>query len=357
MYNRGDIQWKSNGTKYTPNQILAVLGACRVEVESETGNDFLCFCPFHGNNHTPSFNVAKEVGAYICFNPSCGRTGTIIDLIKATTGRDEFAARRLLLKKASETEQAFKDQLVKAMEKPVDFVKFNGDFDGMRDKFLNNPEAVEYMRSRQFTDETLEFFNVGYSNLYNLNLITVPMHDPKGMPIGLIGRCIHEKRFKNSSNLPKSQTLWNLHRARMFDTVVVCEASFDAMRIHQAGYPNVVAVLGGNISPKHFELFDKHFSSIIIMTDFDEKEKHMYKGCVKCKKRGHKLCLGHNPGRDLGHTIEGGLHRKRIMWASYKFGVIYPEGVKDAGDMTDEQIKQCVKNAVPAFEYRSWNLY
>jgi hypothetical protein len=30
---------------------------------------------------------------------------------------------------------------------------------------------------------------------------------------------------------------------------------------------------------------------------------------------------------------------------------MYPHFAKDVGDMTDEEIKQCVKNAIPHFEY------
>jgi hypothetical protein len=45
---------------------------------------------------------------------------------------------------------------------------------------------------------------------------------------------------------------------------------------------------------------------------------------------------------------------KDILWASYEYGKIYPHDAKDAGDMTDEEIKACIKNAVSDIEYRSW---
>jgi hypothetical protein len=46
---------------------------------------------------------------------------------------------------------------------------------------------------------------------------------------------------------------------------------------------------------------------------------------------------------------------KDILWASFSYGKIYPHDAKDAGDMTDEEIKACIKNAVSDIEYRSWN--
>ncbi len=72
---------------------------------------------------------------------------------------------------------------------------------------------------------------------------------------------------------------------------------------------------------------------------------------------GFKLCIGHNPGRDLGAKIAGNLPRKRVMWASYEDKIVYPHDAKDAGDMTDQEIRQCLRNAVPNFEYTSWALY
>lgn len=360
MGGRGDFGRERSKETYTPNQVEATLGACGVEVEGETTNDFLCFCPFHGNRHSPSFSVSKTNGAYICFNHSCGATGTLIELVKRTTNRNEFEARRVILKKASETQQAFEDQLKKAFEPVVDYLEFpQKTLDRMYEDFWLYNEPVDYMmKERGFTEETLRYFRTGFS--LKREIITVPMHSPQGMPVGVIGRPASKenKFFKNSRGLPTSKTLWNLHRAkRTGDTVIICEASFDAMRIHQAGYENVVACLGGNFSPYHFDLLDKYFSNIVIMTDFDKKEKHTYTGCRKCKKRGSNLCMGHNPGRDLGATIAAGLHRKKVLWASYEDRVIYPGDAKDAGDMTDEEIRQCLRNAVSNFTYEGWQLY
>ena len=60
-------------------------------------------------------------------------------------------------------------------------------------------------------------------------------------------------------------------------------------------------------------------------------------------------------GRALGKNISNKLRNKDILWSSYSYGKIYPHDAKDAGDMTDEEIKHCIKNAVSDIEYRSWN--
>ena len=129
------------------------------------------------------------------------------------------------------------------------------------------------------------------------------------------------------------------------------------MRIHQAGYPNVIAILGGHLSPTHYSLLLRYFSTIIIMTDFDKKESHIYVNCKKCKAKGAALCLGHNPGRDIGEALSVGLSSKKVMWASYDTEVVYPDDAKDAGELTDDQIRQCLRNAVNDYIYHSWNLY
>lgn len=342
---------------YSREQVESVLNTLGVEVNGETMNDFLCYCPIHGNRITPSFSVSKSSGTYICFNAACAESGNLVDLVRRVGNKDEFQARRLIIKAGGTTNTNFADQLAAAFKKVPDFVEFpQAGIDRLHEALWTNENALSYLHERGFTDETLKYFKIGYSA--QKDLVTVPMHDPKGMPVGVVGRTMHDKRFRNSDKLPTSKTLWNMHRAkRAGDSVIITEASFDAMRVHQAGLENVVACLGGNFSPYHFEQLDRTFSTIILMTDFDKKEKHMHDGCKKCAARGYKLCHGHNPGRDLGATIAAGLRNKKVLWAAYDYRTVYPEGAKDAGDLTDEQIRQCVKNAVTNMEYQSWDLY
>lgn len=354
-YRRGNR--KTFSEDYTPEQVEATLNACGVEIAGETGNDFLCFCPYHGNRFTPSFSVSRTGGAFICFNHACGVTGTLVDLIKATTKSNDFEALRLLAQFKTEGRISLKERRAKREFKKVPF--FPQDvLDKMKRDFWNDSPALHYMRSRGFQDSILEKYDIGYSA--GKNLVATPMHDIDQNPVGVIGRSIDgEKQFKNSVGLPTSQTLWNIHRARRAgDTVVICEANFDAMRISQAGYPNVVACLGGNFSPYHADQLAWNFTNIIIMTDNDDSEKHKYIGCKKCKAKGLGTCVGHNPGRALGATIAAEMTQraKVVRWASFGDRMVYPNAAKDAGDMTDEEIRQCLKNTVSNFVYNSWNI-
>jgi len=345
--------------QYTEKQIESVLTKCGVTIDGETFNDYTCFCPFHGNRHTPSMSVSKTNGKFICFNASCGTTGSIQDLVKAMLKTNEFQTARIISNAKTDETENFLDVLKRALE-PVEFQEWQyaHTLDGMQEKLFSSPKAYKYMvEERGFDESILREYHIGYN--YKRDLICVPMYSAKGIPLGVIGRSpsVTDKQFKNSPGLPTSKSLWNIHKAkRTGDTVIVCEASFDAMRIAQAGYPNVVACLGGNFSDYHEQQLGMYFSNIVIMTDFDDKEKHRYASCRKCMVKGLDKCIGHNPGRALGQKIADKMKGKSIKWAATDYGLVYPEGCKDAGDMTLDQISTAVKNAVSNMEYQSWGI-
>jgi DNA primase len=329
---RGVVSGKVDSTSYAPSHIKAIIKGLGLDVTGETGNDYLCYCPFHSNRHTSSFSVSKEYGKFICFNPSCGEAGTLLDLIKRVLSKNDYEALRFIAAKETESLNNF-DEVMKDMfeDKPV-FEEFPQDtLNRLSSDLISESEGQEYFKSRGIQMEAMLHFNLGYSK--NMGMVTVPVHSPDGVAIGIVGRSIQGKSFKNSTNLPKSKTLFNVHRAKKIgDHVIVVESSFDAIRIHQAGFPNVVATLGGFLSPDQNHLLNRYFNHIIIMTDNDKA------------------------GRDLGYSIASKLRNKDILWASHEYGKIYPHDAKDAGDMTDEEIKSCVKNAVSDIEYRSWSL-
>jgi hypothetical protein len=285
--------------------------------------------------------------------------GSLLDLVVDTQHCNHFEAARLIQKFATNKADDLADRLAESLKAEEPIPEFpRRTLDRMVEQFWtpDNP-GREYMYSRGFDDYTLRRHNVGYSA--KKNMVGVPMYDINGRPIGLIGRrpSATDKAFKNSWKLPTSRTLWNIHNAkREGDTVIICEASFDGMRIDQAGYPNVVATLSGNFSPFHIEQIDRHFSTVIIMTDMDDPSKHTYENCRICRGKDLKSCRGHNPGRSLGLTIAKHLPRKQILWASHEPGMIYPHSAKDAGDMTDLEISTCIKNAVTNFTYNQWNI-
>lgn len=307
----------------------AMLKSLGIDIVGETSNDFLCLCPFHGNRHTPSFSVSHTKGVYLCFNPSCGVTGNIIELIKEVSHRNDFEALRFISSMQQSSATSFEDELANLLEDKPEFVEFSQD---KLDELYNSVDdrAREYFASRGITQKSINHFKLGYSKAQDM--VIVPVHSPDGIPVGLVGRSIEGKSFKNSTQLPRSKTMFNLHRAkREGGAIIVVESTFDAIRFFEAGFPNAVATLGGHLSNDNISNLNKYSSKIIIATDNDEA------------------------GRKLGLEIAQKLKTKEVLWASYNYGMIYPHDAKDIGDLTNEEIKQCILNAVPHFEYMTWN--
>ena len=352
MEYRGNSQRAGSFEKYTRSQVKSVIENIGLPVISETHSNYLTYCPFHGNRDTPSFTVSKNAGLFLCFNPGCDENGNLVHLVKKLTGRNDFEAMRFIKNKAAEAVQISDEEFIQA-SKPFEWEPWNPEkLAVLRAGFANSRGQSYMVDERGFTLDTCDTFQVGYSAPQDM--VTVPLHSPNDIPVGIIGRSVEGKVFKNSGNLPRSKTLFNLNRAKHEGGIaIVVESSFGAMRLHQAGFPNVVGTLGGHISPTNLANLDRYFSMIIIMTDFDDKSQHI---SPKCRIHGAGLCVGHNPGRELGLTIAETLRSKNIMWAAYDYKEIYPRGGKDEGGLTDKEIAQCVDNAVSHFEYVSWGV-
>lgn len=313
---------------YSPSHMRAIIRGLGIDIRGETANDFLCLCPFHSNRDTPSFSISHTKGLYLCFNPSCNVQGNILELVKRVSNRNEFESMRFILQAKQGTEQSFEDELSSLLDDKPEFVEFSQE---TLDKLYEgiNEKAIQYFASRGITEASIDYFKLGYSA--NMDMVIVPVHSPDGIPVGLVGRSVEGKRFKNSNNLPRNKTMFNIHRAkRQGGTIIVVESSFDAIRLYESGFPNAVATLGGSLSNENLENLNKYASKIIIATDADEA------------------------GRKLGMQIANKLPRKEILWASYEYGKVYPEGKKDMGDLTNEEIRQCIINAVPHYEYANW---
>lgn len=315
---------------YSPEHVRAMLTDIGVEVHSETTTDYLCFCPYHYNRNTPSFSVGKTNGLWICFNGSCGRSGVLPQLITFQTGRNTFETLRFIAKKRGDVKVDLEAQITQMLNDTDDFKEYDPEMLAkLRAGLLENEDGIEYLEGRGFTRDTIDYFECGYSA--KRQMVTVPVHSPLGLPVGLVARSISEKRFKNSAELPRNRTMFNLHRAKKGGgTVIITESAFDTMKVHQSGMPNAVGLLGGHLSPIHFQLLDYHFNRLIIMTDNP---------------------LVDEAGRKLGERVASKLKHKSILWAMYEPGVPYPEGCKDAMDCTEKQVRQMVANAVSTVEY------
>ena len=51
--------------KYAAGQVKEVLDGIGVKIFNQSDSDYICYCPFHDNKHTPSFAISKYSFSYI----------------------------------------------------------------------------------------------------------------------------------------------------------------------------------------------------------------------------------------------------------------------------------------------------
>lgn len=266
---------RNQGGSYSEQQVKRVLVGSGIDIERDLDNDFIIFCPFHGNFRTPAGEVNKESGLFFCF--SCQHTADLIELVMHVTKRTYFESIRFINSKSVDTDFA-SDVMSKLKDKP-DFVPFDDVLiKRLSVEALASPRAMRYFEGRKITEDSVRKFSLGYSQ--KQDMITIPVTAPDGMMVGFVGRSVEGKEFKNTTGLPKSKTLFNLHRVKTSKQVYVVESSFDAIRLDQCGMP-AVATLGANVSNKQIELLRQYFNEIFVIADNDEAGGNMSERIVE----------------------------------------------------------------------------
>ena len=174
-------------------------------------------------------------------------------------------------------------------------------------------KALEYLYSRQLSDEVIKEFGIGLSlpdrdiltkmfkskydeatllksglinegeyDLYDVyhNRIMFPLFSLSGQVIGYNGRVYNgekENKYINSKETPifkKRELLYNYHRAkdecRIKKRVFIVEGPMDVIRCYTVGLKNVVAALGTAFGPEQAMLIRKLASEVILMYDGDD---------------------------------------------------------------------------------------
>ena len=132
-----------------------------------------------------------------------------------------------------------------------------------------------YLVDRGIGQKTACEFGVGFypgPGLMRGRLI-IPIHNAQGELIAYCGRSLDQTspRYRVPPGFAKSEVLFNMHRAAATEdsAVVVVEGFFDCMKVHQAGIPSVVALMGAVLyEPQRGVLVDR-FRQVILMLDGD----------------------------------------------------------------------------------------
>lgn len=271
-------------------------------------------CPLPGHhgdrNNRGAFRVRINNGLWHC-QTHCGG-GDVVELAALMEGGDYAAAARRLahLEVGAQLAVLHKCRPSRGTAPRSSF-----------SPYIKNLRLVPdhpHLRERGIQPRTAKSFETGWWPLRGFleGCIGVRLHDPQGCALGYAGRRVEHNmvrrfgKWRLPSALPKSHLLFNWHRARPFlqRGVVVVEGPFDAMRIWQAGFRAVVALLGSTATPSQ-QLLLATAPKVIVMLDGDAA------------------------GRDGARTIARALTPVPVLV------VDLPDG-KDPADLPEEDIRR-----------------
>lgn len=296
----------------------------RVEIEQvvsdyvvlrRQGKSLVGHCPFH-DDKTPSFSVNPGQNLYYCHG--CGAGGDGIKFLSQISGLSfveavvNLADRYSLQVRMTEGEDEPSIERLTIKPQLLNICTIARSF--YQSSLHSDAAALSYLRSRGFSDETIEVFQLGYApNAWDglLNHLTaksfspelieqsgliikretadgyydrfrdrlmIPIRDIQGNCIGFGGRSLGSEmpKYLNSPEtllFNKSKTLYGLDLAYRSiakeDAAIVVEGYFDAIALYAQGIHHVVASLGTAINAAQIKMLLRHTNSKTIYLNFD----------------------------------------------------------------------------------------
>ncbi|HEY6371073.1 MAG TPA: toprim domain-containing protein [Candidatus Sulfotelmatobacter sp.] len=285
----------------------------------------LCPLPTHGSEQSrESFGVDTGRNVWACHSASCCQArqgkvgGNILDLVacmEACPIRE--AALRLRTWSDTSRETGLPDQLVS-----------KGKRAGLSQQELRRlPFTLRlrwhpYWEQRGIQRQTADWFGAGHygGSGFLRGRMVFPIHDERGELVAYAGRTMdgREPRYLFPPGFRKSQVVFNLHRAvefvaRQGGVAIVVEGFFDCLKVHQAGYGNVVALMGTSMSDRQSELLDTYFRELVVMLDGDDAGRRASRVLAAQWPSAYLAWVpsGRQPDQLSSEEIEGILHRAR----------------------------------------------
>ncbi len=263
-------------------------------------------CPFH-QEKTPSFYVDEEKGLFHCFG--CKAGGDLIAFVERIEGLDFQAALERLAEEAGV--ELPRRGSPKARKELLEVLQLAQAY--FREGLEASREAQAYLQSRGLSPESLSHFGLGYAPPKAEGLltylarhgvspeeglkagvlaeregrffdrfrhrITFPIKDHLGRIVAFTGRALGEElpKYLNSPETPlfrKREVLFAYPEAKTRlreGRAIVVEGLFDAIALHQMGFPETVAVLGSGLSEEQARLLKaQEVREVYLAFDADE---------------------------------------------------------------------------------------
>lgn len=304
------------------DQLENILSSAGVKIVSETDKDLLCYCPFHHNVDSPAFNIEKRSPyRWKCWNGKCDKRGNIFSLLTQKGFTKNEAQRTIFsgITTIDDFEELMQDLLAEPEEKDNAWEHFDAV------KFIEEDEAhgfraKSYVLSRGITEEAYGYFGMGYS--HKKDMLIIPVMSENDKMLGVIGRSIEGKQYRYSAGLQRGTTIFNANNAKLCGRteIILTEGSLDSVYIWQAGFNCVGAVLGSAISPDQWKILRKHFTDIVCFFDNDDAGIALTDSVIK-------------NAHGMGVSV-----------------VLYPDEVKDPGDLSPETIQEMMEERVSGIE-------
>jgi len=280
-------------------------------------------CPIHQGQGTEAFHANLTRNVFHCF--ACGAGGNVLDFVaqmESCSVRE--AALRLQAAQGpgvgavqGARSGPVRRELVTKKREANPPLSFSLEVDGRH----------PYLARRGIDPITAGHFGVGYYGGRGVmsRRIAIPIHDHQGRLVAYCGRALDGAvpRYRFPAGFQKSQELFNYHRARTADEdrVIVVEGFFDCMRVHQAGFPCVVALMGARLAVAQKNLLTDRFSSVVLLLDGDQTGRAATAQMARdltpaCSVRKVLLPAERQPDQmlvaDIRHALIGGERRQPI---------------------------------------------
>ena len=228
-------------------------------------------CPFH-SERTPSFVIYPDKKDYHCFG--CGAHGTVIDYVMQIEGVSLWEAVEMLADRLGipiNDSEEYKRRKAEYIKREKQAQKHHKEV----------PKAADYLKGRGINGKTAKEFCLGWDE--NKKAVIIPLHDKYGRTAGHAERRLKpdgkSKKYWNSYNdayFKKSETLYNIHRARKHvqERLYIVEGYFDVMSMWQMGYRNVVGVMGRVLAREQVQLIKDITNSDTTITLIPDKDEH-----------------------------------------------------------------------------------